>query len=280
MDRALSVFSCAATWFGSGMHGLGLGVPCKLRFPLPYGVKGSESSPENWREEGAMKPIWSSMLAALVLLMLLFAPALAYSQGQRWAQTPGCIPSANASPMSTELIALQQVGCTSVNGVTSPMWAIRIGDTEAAEKAAAFWMESSSHLGANSINGIVWVRDGEGWIKATYKRPRSAVEFSDFLESPELFASRKTGDISVLPFPFKGLNANELQKVDFIVTYLDGGTKAYIQSGLSEDEAISLLRAVLRSTVQIEPKRSDGRMIPRGHAKAVKGREGISQVHI
>ncbi len=193
-----------------------------------------------------MKSMRTSMLAALVPLMLWIAPALMCAQAQRSIQTPGCIPHTNASPVRSELIALQQVGCSSLNGVTSPMWAIRIGDTETAEKAAAFWMTSSRHLGVNSINGIVWVRDRGGWSKATYYRPRSAVEFLDFLETPELFRTRKTGDTSILPFPFNLLKANELRKIDFIVTYFDGGTKAYTQSGLSEDGAISLLQAVLR----------------------------------
>lgn len=202
-----------------------------------------------------MKPMRTSMPAALVPLMLWIA--LAHTQGQESAQTPRGTPQANASPFRSELVALQQVGSTSVNGLASPMWAIRIGDTEAAEHAAA---TSSRFLGANSIHGIVWVRDGESWIKATYYRPRSAFEFVDFLKNPRPFSVRQTGDVSILPFPFNRLNAKKLRGIDFIVTYFDGGTKAYIQSGSSEDEVTVLLQVIstlVKSKTAISDERGE-----------------------
>jgi hypothetical protein len=199
-----------------------------------------------------MKPMRISMLAAPVPLMLWIA--LACAQGQQAVQTPqqstpalGSAANASASLERLQLIvALQQIGSTSASGVTWPMWAIRIGDTEAAEAAAMFWNTSSRYLGANSINGTVWVRGGDGWIKASYYRPNSTLEFRDFVKDPKPFRSETTGGASILPFPFSQLKAEELQEIDFIVTYFDGGTKAYVQSGLSQDEAISLLQTVSR----------------------------------
>jgi hypothetical protein len=199
-----------------------------------------------------MKPMRISMLAAVVPLMLWIA--LACAQGQQSVQAPqqstpalGLVPNASASLARLQLIvALQQIGSTSASGVTWPLWAIRIGVTEAAEAAAMFWNTSSRYLGANSINGTVWVRGGEGWIKASYYRPNGTLEFRDFVKDPSPFRSETTGDASILPFPFSHLKAKELQKIDFIVTYFDGGTKAYVQSGLSQDEAISLLQTVSR----------------------------------
>ncbi|HYN15030.1 MAG TPA: hypothetical protein VES66_04480 [Terriglobales bacterium] len=199
-----------------------------------------------------MKPMRISMLAVLVSLMLW--TALACGQGQQSAQrpqqsapAPGLVPKASALLARwQQIIALQQIGSTAANGITWPMWAIRIGDTEAAEAAAMFWTTSSRYLGANSINGTVWVRGGEGWIKAIYCRPNSTLEFQDFVKDPAPFRSATTGGASILPFPFSQLQAKELQEIDFIVTYFDGGTKAYVQSGLSQDEAISLLQTVSR----------------------------------
>jgi hypothetical protein len=167
-----------------------------------------------------MKPMRISMLAAVVPLMLWIA--LACAQGQQSVQTPqqstpppGSAPNASTSLARSQLIiGLQQIGSTSASGITWPMWAIRIGDTAAAEAAAAFWT-TSRYLGANSINGTVWVRGGEGWIKASYYRPNSTLELRDFVKDPEPFRSETTGGTSILPFPFSQLKAKELQEYRF-----------------------------------------------------------------
>lgn len=144
-----------------------------------------------------------------------------------------------------ESVSLVCIGTTSSNGHSMPLWALQVGNPSAAE-ANSSDAGRSLFLGPNTIDGVIWIRQGEErdvWIRAVYIRPHSVDEFLDFIDRPANFRVRSLGGNEILPLPFSILPGAELSKVDYIVVYFHGGMKAYLSSGTSRDEAAQFLKS-------------------------------------
>jgi hypothetical protein len=148
------------------------------------------------------------------------------------------------SSLAGERIGLVRIGTTSSNGNSMPLWALQIGNTSAAEYAASIQGDHSRYLGPNALDGVIWIRAGENpkrWVRVIYIRPHSLNEFLDFVDQPACFRARNMGGREILPLPFSLLPPPELAKLDYIVLYFQGGVKAYLLSGTSENEAFRFL---------------------------------------
>ncbi len=133
-------------------------------------------------------------------------------------------------------VQVVQIGVRSYSdGFRVPIWAVMIGDTGPAERAAHLY----NVFGPYSQNATVWVRNGDAptWVRTTYQRPRTADEVADWLENAEAFSYREEGGTELLPVSFRKLSGDLLRTVEFIVRYEDKSAKAYLFPGTSREEA-------------------------------------------
>ncbi|MEK7567174.1 MAG: hypothetical protein AAB527_03525 [Patescibacteria group bacterium] len=109
---------------------------------------------------------------------------------------------------------------------SSELWTVMVGDTAPAEKKAIAW---TRNLGPFALNATLWARAPAKvslWKKVTFRRPANIDEFAEFVYSKEKFYSESYE--SALPPPFDRLSAEDLAKIDFVISYADGGTKVYL----------------------------------------------------
>jgi hypothetical protein len=138
-------------------------------------------------------------------------------------------------------VRLVQIGVRSTNGVHSPLWAVMMGDTTAAEQYARRFKS----LGPYALNATVWTHQetSPDWMRTTFVRPRDIDEAVDLHNDSRAFTFRKSGD--VLPREFKALAPSMMERVDFIIRYEDDGSaKAYLYPYTSRDEADQIVRAL------------------------------------
>ncbi len=133
-------------------------------------------------------------------------------------------------------VQVVQIGVRSYSdGFRVPIWAVMIGDTGPAERAAHRY----DVFGPYGLNATVWVRNGDAptWVRTTYQRPGTANEVAHWLENAEAFSYRDEGGTELLPLSFRKLSGDLLRTVEFIVRYDDKSAKAYLFPGTSREEA-------------------------------------------
>jgi hypothetical protein len=142
--------------------------------------------------------------------------------------------------MSVELV---QSGVRSQSdGPRIPLWAIMVGDTGNAEQIA----HQYRWLGPCGLNATVWTRNEETatWVRTSYRRPQNVDEAIAWRANPDRFTSRKQGNISLLPSPFARLGTGLIEKVEFIITYDDDSSKAYLFPGTLKGDAQAIVAAI------------------------------------
>lgn len=168
------------------------------------------------------KKLW----LAVLVLCLMGASAAQMRHAERSTQRGG--------------VQLVQIGVRSTNGVHTPLWAVMMGDTTAAEQFARRFKA----LGPHSLNATVWTHDEDsaGWLRTTFIRPRDIDEAVDLHNDPQAFTLRKTGGVGVLPPQFWGITADLMERIDFIIRYEDDGSaKAYLYPYTSREDAEQLV---------------------------------------
>jgi len=175
--------------------------------------------------------------ACLLCAVLVFLCIVAVTRDAGAAASPG------TDRESAIGVVVVQVSTTSTRGQTGPLWAIQIGDTRRSEQLSEYFSHSA-FLGPNCVNAVVWVRtDGHpGWVKTDYKRPQGADDFMDFVRDPAPFTTRAE-DIP-LPPVLDAFAPAQAAQVSYIVEYHDGGTKIYLQGGISRSDAEKLAALV------------------------------------
>jgi hypothetical protein len=170
--------------------------------------------------------IASPLLALSCISFLYVAAAAAGDQDKNYSSDFSLNPK----------VQVVQIGVRSYSdGFRVPIWAVMIGDTGPAERAA----HKYNVFGPYSLNATVWVRNGDAptWVRTTYQRPRTADEVADWLENAEAFSYREEGGTELLPVSFGKLSGELLRTVEFIVQYDDTSAKAYLFPGTSREEA-------------------------------------------
>ena len=140
-----------------------------------------------------------------------------------------------------------QIGTSSIssNGttVTTPLWAIRIGDTDTPETQNHSWCAIPS-LGSNCMDATLWVHEGDGWRKSWYRRPQTADEYVEFVRNvdPKKFHTLEDG--VPLPVPLTGLTKEQQATIHFVIQYHGAGMKIYFNSGVSREQVDGVLKDI------------------------------------
>ncbi|OGZ02702.1 MAG: hypothetical protein A3G64_02855 [Candidatus Liptonbacteria bacterium RIFCSPLOWO2_12_FULL_60_15] len=183
-----------------------------------------------------------SVLAALLLIALaagigFFGPITRAAFGETTAQ-------------SVSLVEIGNSFTTEDGGKSMPIFAVMIGNTEKAERASLYW---TRFFGLYATNGTFWVHPVDEpaniWKRIIYHRPRNIYEAQIFFADQEAWSFKETdkGHI-ILPSYARALTPAQLEKVDFIITYFDGGgTKVYVKSWTSPEDAKALFEAIERA---------------------------------
>lgn len=156
------------------------------------------------------------------------------------------------SAFGAEPVSLVEVGSsytTEDGGKTMPIFAVMIGDTARAEHLANVW---SQYFGPYALDATLWVHPADEpadvWKRATYHRPQNIYEAQVFYEDREAWKFEETDKAHMILPPYaRALTPAELLKVDFIITYFDGGTKVYVKSWTSPEDAKALFEAIERA---------------------------------
>ena len=147
------------------------------------------------------------------------------------------------------VVSLVEVGysfTTESGGKSMPIYAVMIGNTGKAENASLYW---TKFFGLYATNGTFWVhpvdQPADVWKRVIYHRPGSMYEAAVFFEDPETWRFEETDKAHIiLPAFVRSLPPAELARVEFVITYFDGGTKVYVRSWTPPDEAKALFEAV------------------------------------
>jgi hypothetical protein len=118
-----------------------------------------------------------------------------------------------------------------------------VGDTGNAEEIA----HQYRWLGPCGLNATLWTRAAETatWIRTSYRRPQNVDEAIAWRGNPESFTTRQQGSVSLLPPPFGRLEADLIEKVEFIITYDDDhSSKAYLVPGTLKADAQAIVAAI------------------------------------
>jgi len=146
-----------------------------------------------------------------------------------------------ALPVSS--VQLVQIGNRfSSDGSRVPIWAVMLGNTAQAERIA----HAYRGLGPYGLNATLWTRTSSTprWARTTYLRPRNIDEVIAWHEDARLFTRRQEGDDSLLPSPVAKLEADLIDKFDFIICYDDGSAKLYLYPGTSAGDAERVVTAL------------------------------------
>lgn len=124
-----------------------------------------------------------------------------------------------------------------------------IGNTKKAEQSTSNWTQQ---LGLYAIDGTMWVHPADNplevWERKIFHRPQNIYESLVFYENPEIWKfTERDYYYVILPLPWRKLTIDQLAKVEFIIIYFTGGTKVYLKSEVSTEEARELFEWVLIS---------------------------------
>lgn len=123
-------------------------------------------------------------------------------------------------------------------GRWTPLYAVRHGDTARSEASSTrFW----EYFGVHALDGSVYLRSGPAWKKVTYFRPKTRTEIEQFLAERSSFTHETPAS---LPEPFCHLADEHEERIDYLVAYLSGGTKAYLKAGTTREQAQAINGAV------------------------------------
>lgn len=178
-----------------------------------------------------------------VFVMVFLASVLLIAINLAFAAASGSVSAPGKEPIS--LVEVGTSYTTGGDGKTTPIYAVMIGNTLKAEEVA---LALSRHFGPYAVNATIWVhrvdQPADTWTRIIFHRPRNIYETQVFFDDQGAWEFEETDKASViLPSFARALTPAELLKVDFIVTYFDGGTKVYLKSEVTTEEAKKLFEA-------------------------------------
>ncbi|MDP3947210.1 MAG: hypothetical protein Q8Q41_00770 [bacterium] len=172
--------------------------------------------------------------------------ALAVGIGFLGLITSGAFGSeAKALPVS--LVEVGYSFTTEDGGKSMPLFAVMLGNTAKAENASLYW---TKFFGLYATNGTFWVhpvdQPADVWKRVIYHRPGSMYEAAVFFEDQETWRFEETDKAHmILPAFVRALPSAELAKVEFVLTYFDGGgTNVYLKSRTPPESARALFETI------------------------------------
>jgi hypothetical protein len=128
-------------------------------------------------------------------------------------------------------------------GRTRPIHSVVLGDPRAAEDRAYGW---SHRFGMYALDATLWTRvwpeSSARWRQTSLRRPATAAEIATFADTPEAFKVETLGGVDLLPRPFRELDEIDLARVEYIVSYWRGGSRALLRIGVAPHDADAMVR--------------------------------------
>lgn len=173
------------------------------------------------------------LLPSITVMIIVFYPQIAFSK--------------ESKKQSVSLIQSGTSFTSNGGGELTPIWSIMIGNTEKAEQLTNTW---SPHFGPHALDGTIWVRSTDNqldiWKRVIFHRPKNIYETLVFFENPGNWTFTEIDSFHILSsFPWHKFTSDQLNKVDFIVTYFTGDTKIYLKNDISIEEAKELFEWVI-----------------------------------
>ena len=130
-------------------------------------------------------------------------------------------------------------------GSTGKIYSVVLGNPRPAEARA---YDRSHRLGMYAIDASLWTRvrpesDGH-WRQTILKPPGTVAELEIFAVTPEVFKTEVLGEMYLLPHPFRDLGASDLGRIEYIVSYALGGTRAELRIGVTHVEAQAMVKRI------------------------------------
>jgi hypothetical protein len=135
---------------------------------------------------------------------------------------------------------------TGDGGGRAEIHSVVVGDPRTAEAHAYFW---SGRFGMHGLDGTLWTRSAPEssvrWRQIILRRPRTPEEVEIVAARAPAFTLGVDGGADLLPLPFRGLAERDLARLDYIVEYFTGGTRAVLNVGATRADAEGILGHVL-----------------------------------